>query len=348
MTTVNDVVAIAFSRFGVTAIDVTSLTASTDLVRSVVIDALRMVGLPSVDVATLAATTTTVREAITTVLRRLNVIPIEVAPTPNEASDALDAYNNLIYSWLTVGIDITPTIKTLDDVLGIPKAFEAGVIALLAAHISEAYGAPISTQLAALAQNGWETLQAAYIGVPHALAVFNGMLASWKSEGVDVGYTSALDMTDTIPVAIDFVETTKAMLAIRLAENAGKPIPQQYAIMAKQGWQNLRIAYQLVPNGLSALQQMILGWKAEGVDTGLSISDLTGASTWPLDDELIPGVGAMLTLRLAPECGYQIDPKTIADADAGWAQICAKYIAAGDAEFDLALTSTASQRRLTY
>jgi hypothetical protein len=91
--------------------------------------------------------------------------------------------------------------------------------------------------------------------------------------------------------------------------------------------------------GLTALNEMMHSWKAEGVDT--DHDTLAASDDFPLDDEHIQGVKALLAVRLASDYGMDIDAGIGRDAEMGWAALQAEYIEpAGDASLDAGLIRT--------
>lgn len=344
MTTAREIINGAIRLFGVAPIDTTSLSATAETAGDAVLEALRLLGRPSINAATAAASTATMLEVVTNALRLPNLIGLNATPTAAEGADALTAFNEMLFGWLMDGVDVTPADVTLTDAFPLPKVFQGGVTAMLAARLAESYGAQITPQLAASAQRAWDGIKAAYVETPKALAELNAMMASWASQGVDIGYTTALTMTSTLPLKQDFVAGAKAMLSVQLAESLGQKLPQATVQAAERGWLMLRIAYQIVPNALTALNDMMFGWVADGVDVSHSAYALDG--TFALNSEYEAGTKAMLAMRISSEFGMPISPPVIMSAANGWERLQSAYIAAPEATFDDALRYMPSQRIL--
>lgn len=79
------------------------------------------------------------------------------------------------------------------------------------------------------------------------LQMLNDMMASWKKQGVDIGYSSALGMSATFPLSIEHEAGVKAMLAVRLSDDYAKPISAQLQIDATSGWNAIQADY-LMPD----------------------------------------------------------------------------------------------------
>lgn len=338
MTTVREIVNGALAHFGLQGFDAATLTASTATAGEVVIDALRLVGVHAFDVATADASTATVLDVITNALRTLTVVGAEATPSAADAADALASLNDMFFGWAAAGVDVSPTVLTLADTFPLAAAFQGGVTALLAVRLAESYGMSAPQIATASSQNGWAALQAAYVTVPQALAALNDMLAEWVVDGVDVGYATALGMTDTVPVDQPFVAGVKALLALRLAENlqdTGKPVPSVAQNTGAKAWLRLQIGYKYIPEAVTALNDMLAGWAAVGVDvahTAFAIGD-----DFPLADSLASAVKAMLAVRIAAGLGQEISAQLAASAASGWTAIQAAYIDVPDAQFDSAL-----------
>ncbi|MEM8575526.1 MAG: hypothetical protein AAGF48_12925 [Pseudomonadota bacterium] len=92
-----------------------------------------------------------------------------------------------------------------------------------------------------------------------------------------------------------------------------------------------------ISDGLDALNDMMHSWKGEGVDTDhdtLKLSDV-----FPLDDEHIQGVSALLAVRLASDHGTPIPDGVARDARMGWGALQAEFVKpAPDASFEPGLT----------
>lgn len=96
-------------------------------------------------------------------------------------------------------------------------------------------------------------------------------------------------------------------------------------------------------DGLTALNEMMHSWKAKGVDT--DHDTLTASDDFPLDDEHIHGVKALLAVRLASDYGVSIDDGVVRDANMGWEGLEAEFVKpAEDATVDAGLRNLTSRR----
>lgn len=91
------------------------------------------------------------------------------------------------------------------------------------------------------------------------------------------------------------------------------------------------------------LNRMLRGWKADGVDVGLTV-DLELADDFPMGAEHEEGVIALLAKRVAPAFNIMASQETQARALDGWQRILATYVVTPDASFDKALTRLPSRR----
>jgi hypothetical protein len=89
-------------------------------------------------------------------------------------------------------------------------------------------------------------------------------------------------------------------------------------------------------DGIKALNAMLHSWKGNGVDIGHM--DLDSGDDFPLDDEHVQGVTAMLAIRLADSYGLEPAASIVRDATEGWSALLAEYVEPGDAEIDNGLT----------
>jgi hypothetical protein len=86
-------------------------------------------------------------------------------------------------------------------------------------------------------------------------------------------------------------------------------------------------------DGRAALNAMIAGWAADGIDVSPDV---------PLPAQYEEGVVAMLAVRLAPDYGKDPSVLLMADADKGMRRLEAGYISAPLASFDCALRNMPS------
>lgn len=86
-------------------------------------------------------------------------------------------------------------------------------------------------------------------------------------------------------------------------------------------------------DGLMALNEMMHSWKAVGVNTDHETLEL--ADDFPLDEEHVQGVKALLAVRLSADYGLPLADGTIKDAADGWSGLQAEFVeSAPDAVFD--------------
>lgn len=81
-------------------------------------------------------------------------------------------------------------------------------------------------------------------------------------------------------------------------------------------------------DGLDALNRMLHGWKARGVDIGHA--DLALGDAPALADEFTEGATRLLALRLAPEYGRTLDPALVLSAGEAWAALQMAHGAAAE------------------
>jgi hypothetical protein len=81
-------------------------------------------------------------------------------------------------------------------------------------------------------------------------------------------------------------------------------------------------------DGLSALNSMLAGWQADGINVSPDV---------PLPAKHEEGVVALLAIRLAPDYNRTPSPLVFADADKGMRRLEADYFSAPLASFDSAL-----------
>jgi hypothetical protein len=94
-------------------------------------------------------------------------------------------------------------------------------------------------------------------------------------------------------------------------------------------------------DGLTALNTMMHGWRADGVDT--LHTTLLGTDDFPLDDSFIRGVTALLTVYIADTYGRSPVQGVMTDASRGWDALCAQYSPANLLTLDTGLTRMPSQ-----
>lgn len=92
-------------------------------------------------------------------------------------------------------------------------------------------------------------------------------------------------------------------------------------------------------NGIAALNEMMHSWKGQGVDT--DHETMASADDFPLDDEHIQGVKALLAVRLASDYNLEINAGIVRDASEGWSALQAEFVEpAPAATFDAGLVGT--------
>jgi hypothetical protein len=88
---------------------------------------------------------------------------------------------------------------------------------------------------------------------------------------------------------------------------------------------------------LTALNEMMHSWKTNGIDIGHST--LAATDDFPLGDEYVQGVKALLAIRLSSDHGLEVSQSIVRDAELCWAALQAEFMEAATlSEFDLGLT----------
>lgn len=77
------------------------------------------------------------------------------------------------------------------------------------------------------------------------LRMLNDMMGSWKKQGVDIGWSAALGLSDDFPLSIEHEAGVKAMLAVRLSDDYAKQISAQLRDDANSGWAMIQADYML-------------------------------------------------------------------------------------------------------
>ena len=96
-------------------------------------------------------------------------------------------------------------------------------------------------------------------------------------------------------------------------------------------------------DGLVALNDMMHSWKGVGVNT--DHETLESADDFPLDEEHVQGVKALLAVRLSSDYGLEVNQGIVRDADMGWQAIMAEFVEpAASPVFDGGLINTTMGR----
>jgi hypothetical protein len=100
--------------------------------------------------------------------------------------------------------------------------------------------------------------------------------------------------------------------------------------------------FRELTTGNAALNDMLSSWES---DFGPAYSHLDRdlSDAFPLDDEHIQGVSALLAERLLDEKGKEISDPIRRDARQGWLTLQSLYVEAPEAEYDRGLTTTPLQ-----
>lgn len=99
-------------------------------------------------------------------------------------------------------------------------------------------------------------------------------------------------------------------------------------------------------DGLAALNRMMHGWKARGVD--LAHADLALSDTVALADEYREGLEHLLAIRLAPEYERPASPDLLRAAEEAWRAIQLGYAAPVDLTVEAGLLRMPGARRGTH
>jgi hypothetical protein len=96
-------------------------------------------------------------------------------------------------------------------------------------------------------------------------------------------------------------------------------------------------------DGLIVFNDMVAGWSAKGVHTGVAASTLTDDS--PLEERHTKALKNLLAVELAAPYGRTVPQKVADDASEGWQLIAADYKMIEKLSMDDALRFMPSQRR---
>ncbi len=107
--------------------------------------------------------TQTVRDTVTQAIGMLGVQPAGVAPTSVQALAGVDRYNAMIHGWKGQGVDVGHVDQDLNDDVQLAPEHRNALTALLAVNLAPSYLVSVTQELALIATNGWQALQAAYI-----------------------------------------------------------------------------------------------------------------------------------------------------------------------------------------
>lgn len=99
-------------------------------------------------------------------------------------------------------------------------------------------------------------------------------------------------------------------------------------------------------DGLAALNRMMHGWKARGVD--LAHADLALSDTVALADEYREGLEHLLAIRLAPEYERPANPDLLRTAEEAWRAIQLAFAAPVDLTVEAGLLRMPGARRGTH
>jgi hypothetical protein len=102
----------------------------------------------------------TATEIATRALKRIRRTDSHSTPDATDVADAIDALTAMLASWEGKGLS--------GDVLPLDARFEQAVVAMLAVRISEDFGVTAGPVLLRDAQDGWNTVQAAFFAVPES------------------------------------------------------------------------------------------------------------------------------------------------------------------------------------
>lgn len=100
-------------------------------------------------------------QIVTRALRRLNVIPLGGTPSGEDVAEGTEALTAMINSWEGMSLS--------GDVLPLDARFEQGVVAMLAVRLAEEYGKVPSPLLLRDAEDGMDSIRAAFMPVGEAV-----------------------------------------------------------------------------------------------------------------------------------------------------------------------------------
>lgn len=129
----------------------------------------------------MAASTKTMRAITTRAMQRLKILQPGQVPDANEIAIVNDALNGMMHGWRKKGVDTEHTTLALGGTFPLDEAFEEGVSALLAVHMSPEYGKQVDAMTAHDARECWTDLLAEYV-VMVTSASFDSVLTNLPSQ----------------------------------------------------------------------------------------------------------------------------------------------------------------------
>lgn len=106
--------------------------------------------------------TTTLRDIVTNALRDARIIAAEETPSAADAAEGLRYLNQMMTQFAAADVFTGWADLTLNDTFPLEDKHRAGVTAMLQKALSEAFGRPITQDLAMRAQRGESLLLADY------------------------------------------------------------------------------------------------------------------------------------------------------------------------------------------
>lgn len=101
-----------------------------------------------------------------------------------------------------------------------------------------------------------------------------------------------------------------------------------------------------VADGLTAFNDMVTAWPADGLHTG--VGEMILGQPLPFDDMHREGLKALLAVRLAPDYEMQVSERLARDARDGWGRLQSDFLILQNMRVDDGLRYMPSQRVHRY
>ena len=212
----------------------------------------------------------------------------------------IDTANNMLEEWAYDSIDLGTSSLSLGVASNLPKWSLSAFVSNLAVRLASNYGKPVPESLAAQAVKGQQMLSERTEPANNKIGIdtANNMLEEWAYDSIDLGVT---DITLGLPANLPkwSLSAFVSNLAVRLASNYDKPIPDSLAAQAVKGAQMLYERTEPANNqvALDAINNMLPEWLYDDIDLGVTSLSLGAASNLP--DWAIGSVVSNLSVRLA-------------------------------------------------
>jgi hypothetical protein len=101
-----------------------------------------------------------------------------------------------------------------------------------------------------------------------------------------------------------------------------------------------------VADGLTAFNDMVLSWPADGLHTG--VGEMILGQPLPFEDMHREGLKALLAVRLAPDYEMQVSAALADAANRGWTRLQADFLVVEPSRVDAGLLCMPSSRSYRY